>query len=48
MVWNSIPEDVYGWKPDENALNCLEMVRHVLEAEYLYLCIPLSYRVPHA
>ncbi|TQR20721.1 DinB family protein [Psychrobacillus vulpis] len=35
-IWNSIPEELYSWKPDENALTCLEMVRHVLESEYYY------------
>jgi len=36
LVWDSIPEELYNWKPDENALSCLEMVRHVLESEYYY------------
>ena len=29
------PEN-YFWKPDINAMNCLEMIRHVLEDEHLF------------
>ena len=36
IVWNSIPADGLPWKPDPKAMSCLEMVRHVLEGEYLY------------
>ncbi|MBO8156818.1 MAG: DinB family protein [Bacillaceae bacterium] len=36
MVWKSIPEKSIDWKPDENALTCAEIIRHVLEGEYLY------------
>lgn len=35
-VWKSIPEEKLGWKPDNEAMNCLEMVRHVLESEHYY------------
>ncbi|RJE91005.1 DinB family protein [Paenibacillus sp. 1011MAR3C5] len=35
-VWTSIPEDMLHWKPDDNALTCIEMVRHVLESEHYY------------
>jgi uncharacterized damage-inducible protein DinB len=35
-IWNGIPEDCYGWRPDKNAMTCLEMIRHVLEGEHLY------------
>jgi len=35
-VWCSIPEDKLNWKPDENAMTCLEMIRHVLDSEYYY------------
>jgi len=35
-VWKSIPKEVYSWRPDINALSCLEMIRHVLEAEHYY------------
>lgn len=35
-VWTSIPEEKLKWKPDDEAMSCLEMVRHVLESEYYY------------
>ena len=35
-LWNGVPGNYYGWKPDEEAMTCLEMVRHVLEGEHLY------------
>jgi uncharacterized damage-inducible protein DinB len=35
-VWTSIPDDKLHWKPDGEAMNCLEMVRHVLESEHYY------------
>lgn len=35
-VWKSIPLDTLHWKPDEKALSCEEMIRHILEAEFLY------------
>ncbi|MEW8975840.1 MAG: DinB family protein [Exiguobacterium sp.] len=35
-VWQSIPEDKLNWKPDENAMTCFEMIRHVLDSEYYY------------
>lgn len=38
-VWNAIPSDKLNWKPDEGALTCSEMIRHVLGAEYSYLQI---------
>jgi uncharacterized damage-inducible protein DinB len=36
-LWSGIPNDVLGRKPDDSAMTCIEMVRHVLEGEYLYL-----------
>ncbi|QQX75268.1 MULTISPECIES: DinB family protein [Aequorivita] len=33
-LWNGLPESHYHWKPDENAMTAIEMVRHVLEADY--------------
>ena len=33
-LWSALPERHYNWKPDENAMTALEMVRHVLEADY--------------
>jgi hypothetical protein len=35
-IWREIPVDKYDWKPDGEAMTCLEMVRHVLEGEWLY------------
>lgn len=35
-LWEGITPEYYFWRPDINAMNCLEMVRHVLEAEHLF------------
>ncbi|MFC0187208.1 DinB family protein [Fictibacillus aquaticus] len=35
-VWTSIPAEKLHWKPDNEAMTCLEMVRHVLESEHYY------------
>lgn len=35
-VWTSIPDEKLHWKPDGEAMNCLEMIRHVLESEHYY------------
>ena len=35
-VWNGIPAARLEWKPDPDAMSCIELVRHVLEGEYLY------------
>ncbi|WP_448701874.1 DinB family protein [Mucilaginibacter sp. AW1-3] len=35
-LWNGITPEVYLMRPDAGAMNCLEMVRHVLEGEHLY------------
>jgi uncharacterized damage-inducible protein DinB len=35
-VWKGIDEALLFWKPDETAMNCIEMVRHVLEGENIY------------
>jgi uncharacterized damage-inducible protein DinB len=35
-IWREIPADKLSWKPDAEAMSCLEMVRHVLEADFLY------------
>ncbi|MEF2965820.1 DinB family protein [Paenibacillus sp. M1] len=35
-VWKAIPQHLLNWKPDEEAMTCAEMIRHLLEAEYLY------------
>jgi DinB superfamily len=36
ILWNSLPEENYDWQPDENAMTCLEMIRHILEGEHLF------------
>ncbi|WKN30324.1 DinB family protein [Porifericola rhodea] len=33
-LWKGLPERYYDWKPDENAMTAIEMIRHVLEADY--------------
>ncbi len=33
-LWSGLPEEYYTWKPDEGAMSALEMIRHVLEADY--------------
>ncbi|WP_182200933.1 DinB family protein [Paraliobacillus salinarum] len=35
-IWKSIPEEMLNWKPDENALTCAEIIRHLLQAEFLF------------
>jgi len=35
-VWKAIPEQMLNWKPDEDAFTCAEMIRHLLEGEFLY------------
>jgi uncharacterized damage-inducible protein DinB len=35
-IWRAIPLSFSDWRPDPNAMSCFEMVRHVLEADYLY------------
>lgn len=35
-VWTSIPQEKLIWKPDDEAMTCIEMIRHVLESEYYY------------
>lgn len=33
-LWNGLPAGYYHWKPDEKAITAIEMIRHVLEADY--------------
>ncbi|WP_422005415.1 DinB family protein [Roseivirga pacifica] len=33
-LWSGLPESCNDWKPDEKAMTAIEMVRHVLEADY--------------
>lgn len=35
-LWKGIPSEYLHWKPDAKAMSCIEMVRHVLEAEHLF------------
>ena len=35
-VWTSIPHEKIEWRPDDEAMTCLEMIRHVLESEHYY------------
>ena len=35
-LWTGITPENYFWKPDSQAMSCLEMVRHVLEGEHLF------------
>jgi uncharacterized damage-inducible protein DinB len=35
-IWTSIPQEKLHWKPDKEAMTCIEMVRHVLESEHYY------------
>jgi len=36
ILWNGIPEEFYHWRPDPEAMSMIELVRHVLESEYIY------------
>jgi uncharacterized damage-inducible protein DinB len=36
IVWRGIPPELVHWKPDQHAMTCIAMVRHVLEGEFLY------------
>lgn len=35
-VWTSIPQEKLHWKPDNEAMTCIEMIRHILESEHYY------------
>ncbi|RIV31667.1 DinB family protein [Flagellimonas lutimaris] len=35
-LWSGISKEYLNWKPDENALTIIEMIRHVLEGEHLF------------
>lgn len=35
-LWTSIPQEKLRWKPDHEAMSCIEMIRHVLESEHYY------------
>lgn len=33
-LWESLPKSHYHWKPDAKAMSAMEIIRHVLEADY--------------
>jgi uncharacterized damage-inducible protein DinB len=35
-LWTGITPENYFWRPDIKAMNCIEMVRHILEGEHLF------------
>jgi len=35
-IWRAIPLSLSEWRPDPHAMSCFEMVRHVLETDYLH------------
>jgi uncharacterized damage-inducible protein DinB len=35
-LWEGIKPESYFWKPDPDAMSCIEMIRHVLESEHLF------------
>ncbi|MUV03121.1 DinB family protein [Flavobacterium rakeshii] len=34
MLWESLPKEYYNWKPDNDAMTAIELIRHVLQADY--------------
>ncbi|PWG79569.1 DinB family protein [Pararcticibacter amylolyticus] len=34
ILWSGLPEAFYNWKPDPDAMTAIEMIRHVLQADY--------------
>jgi uncharacterized damage-inducible protein DinB len=41
-MWTQIPSNFYNWNPDEKAMSCIEMIRHVLESEHLFHVIVIN------
>lgn len=35
-LWKGIPGTHLNWKPDDNAMTIIEMIRHILEGEHLF------------
>lgn len=33
-IWTGLPKSHYNWKPDKSAMTAVEMIRHVLQADY--------------
>jgi len=42
ILWNALPEEHYLWKPDDDAMHALEMVRHVLGTDEWFRHILLN------
>jgi uncharacterized damage-inducible protein DinB len=38
-LWKGLPPEYYNWKPDAEAMTCLEMIRHILESEHYFQVI---------
>lgn len=36
IIWQSFPPDRLEWRPSEEVRSCLEIVRHILKAEWTY------------
>ncbi|PGK51660.1 hypothetical protein CN918_28100 [Priestia megaterium] len=36
LIWRAIPTNALSWRPDDDALSCFEMIRHVLDSEHYY------------
>ncbi len=34
LLWEGLPETFYNWKPDDHAMTALQLIRHVLQADY--------------
>lgn len=34
VLWKSLPKSHYYWKPDQTSMTAIEMIRHVLQADY--------------
>lgn len=34
LLWEGLPESYYDWKPDADAVTAIQMIRHVLQADY--------------
>jgi uncharacterized damage-inducible protein DinB len=35
-LWKGLPDTYFHWRPDKEAMTCIQMVRHVLEGEHLF------------
>ncbi len=33
-LWKGLPQAYYNWKPDGDAMSAIQMIRHVLQADY--------------